>query len=184
MDEAALLQRVREEIVNKGGFVSEAQVKTITEGLAKTMVEEQAKKLKDGFYATDFPNALKFMTSLNDVQWLHREEFKSPLDNEKFAKFMHDEKIDDPRKAYERFVSEDRQKAAIEKIKADTRAEVERDIASKSNLPGSGVTSAPELGPVQMDRMKKTTYIPEDAKAGDNVLAYAAAAELRSEGKV
>lgn len=182
VDQAEILKRVNEEIA-KRGYVSQSDAQKIVEEQTKKQVEEQAKVLRDNFYKTDVPGVIAFVTSLNDLQYMHRDEFKKPLNHIAFSKFMAEEKIDDPMKAYDRFVAEERTKLMTEKIKADAKAEAEKEFASKYNLPGSGAIAAPELGPLQLERSKKTTYIPESAVPGDNQLAYAAAAELRSEGK-
>jgi hypothetical protein len=183
VDTNELMKRV-EEVVAARGYVSKADVQKIADEEAKKLVAEEAKTLRDNFYKTDIPNFMSFMTTMNELQFRHRDEFKESLDPKAFSKFMVDEKVDDPTKAYEQFTAAKRTTAERAKFEADALAKIEKEYASKHNLPGSGASPALELGPVQMARMNKTPYLPANAEAGDShELAYAAAAELRSEGK-
>jgi hypothetical protein len=188
VDTTELLKRV-DEVISARGYVNKAEMQKIYDEEAKKMINEtvtaQASQMRDNFYKTDIPNFMSFMTTMNDLQFRHRDEFKENLDPKAFSKFMVDEKIEDPAKAYERFTSEKRSANEKVKMEAEIRDKVEKDWASKHNLPGSGASPSPELGPVQLARMNKISHIPANAEAGDShELAYAAAAELRAEGKI
>jgi hypothetical protein len=182
VNEAELLSRVNAEITKKG-YVSASDLPKIVEEQAKKMVTAEATTLRDNFYKVDLPGAITFMTAMNDIQFNYRNEFKESFDSKAFAKFMVDEKIEDPTKAYDRFVADKRAVVEREKIKAETKLEVEKEFASKYNLPGSGAPPAPELGPLQMRKLGKTPDLPAETEIGDNRAAYAAAAELRADGK-
>jgi hypothetical protein len=183
VDAAELAKRV-DEVIATRGYVSQKEVQKIADEEARKLVAEEAGKLRDNFYKTDIPNFMGFITAMTNLQFRHRDEFKEALDPVAFSKFMVDEKIEDPIKAYDRFTVEKRSAADKVRIEAEIRDKVEKDFASKHNLPGSGAPPASELGPVQMARMNKTPHIPATAEAGDShELAYAAAAELRQEGK-
>jgi hypothetical protein len=173
-----LLNRVREEVIKKGGYATEAQMQKIADEVAKKMVTEEASKLRENFYKTDFPNAIAFMTAMNELQYKNREEFGEPLDTKAFSKFIADNKIDDPEKAWKEFTSEKRSAKEKEKIVKDTTEKLEKEWASKYNLPGSGASPMPELGHLHARQLGKNDVVDE-SKPG----WLQAAESLRTEGK-
>jgi hypothetical protein len=172
LTEAQILEKLNKELATKG-YVSQAQldaaIKAAADAREKTFMEKT------------FPSTVAWSSTLNDLQWQHRDEFKAPLDTVAFSKFLVEKNIADPRQGYDMFVSEPRGKLHEAKL----REEIEKDIRSKLNLPGTGAPPAPEIGPLQarLQGAKPPVEIPAEVQPGDGRLAAMAAAELRTEGK-
>ena len=181
--DAKELARNVDEIIARRGYVSQSEMQKIVAEQTEKQVSDAGQKYRENFYKQDLPGMMSYLLSMNNLQFQHMNEFKSGLDTKAFAKFMADNKIDSPDEAYKQFTSEARDKMRTEQLTEKIRADVEKEFASKFNLPGSGASPMPELGVVQARQLGKTPNIPENAEAGDNRLAYAAAAELRSEGR-
>ena len=173
---AQIIEKVNQEIA-KRGFLSKADLDAALGAAVKAEAETQ----KKDFLEKTFPSTAAWMTTMNDLQWQHRDEFKSPLDTAAFSKFMVDKGIADPKRAYVEYTSEARDKVKEAKM----REEIEKDIRSKFNLPGSGAPPAPEVGPLEarLRGAKPPVEIPEGINPGDGHLASMAAQELRAEGK-
>lgn len=183
VDPAAILKQV-DEIIAKRGYVNKDEIpKLVAQEAARTSKEEIG-KVQDAFFRTTVPGVMAEMMNMNKLQFNHMKEFNGELfDTEKFSTFRAEKKIMDLNEAYDRFVADARKTAETAKLTKDITEKVEKEFASKHNLPGSGVPAAPELGPLQINRLGKAPTLPADTEIGDNRAAYAAGAELRAEGK-
>jgi len=182
------------EEVGKRGFVSQAELDKIalqkSEELTKKLVADQYKEARDKFFKEDFPASVQFTTEMVDIMADHREEFKEKLDREKFAKFMQDNQLVNPRQAYEQYVGERRLQTKIENARKEGLEEGKKE-ALKAQIPGSGaVPGAGEMGHLQLrlttppSNGEAKPVIPPDVEVGTGQLAAMAAQELRQEGKV
>jgi predicted nucleic acid-binding Zn-ribbon protein len=182
------------EEVGKRGYVSQAEFDKIalqkSEELTKKLVTEQYTEARDRFFKEDFPASVQFTTEMVDIMADHRDEFKEKLDREKFAKFMQENKLINPRQAYEQYVGDRRLQFKIEAARKEGM-EAGKQEALKAQIPGSGVT--PGDGSVGHLQLRLTTppvngeakpVIPPDVEVGTGQLAALAAQELRQEGKV
>jgi hypothetical protein len=183
VDTAALLKQV-DDIIAKRGYVSTADVQKIADAEATKLVDAKLKTVQDAFFKQTVPGVMAEILNMNKLQFNHMKEFNGDtFDTEKFDAFRAEKKIMDLNEAYDRFVSEARTKASTDKLTKEITEKVEKEYATKHNLPGSGVPAAPELGPLQINRLGKAPTLPADTELGDNRAAYAAASELRNEGK-
>jgi len=184
VDPAQLKSLVEAEFAGRK-YVSVAEVETVTKRIAGEIAAQEREK----FFKETLPASTEFTMAMNDLQFSHRDEFGKPLDRTAFSKFITEQKLqvgtaDDLKKAHDSFVFKERQEATFAKM----RAEIEKDVKSKHNVPGTGATPSPsELGPLQQ-RLQKAQGMPEiifddSVKPGSGALAAAAAAELRAEGK-
>lgn len=177
-DPAAVAKAVLEAI--KGTIPTTAEIGK----LIADETDKQAKAAREKFFKEDVPPALAFQTGMNEVQWRHRDEFGKPLNRVEFAKFMTENKINDPIEAYERFTETPRLEAKLKAAKDEGIAEGKKQAAAEF-VPGS--TGAQGLGHLQVRITEKKTGDPlfgQDVELGDNAAAMAAAAELRNEGRV
>ena len=172
LTEAQILEKVNKELAAKG-YMSKADLDTALKAAADAREKD--------FLEKTFPSTMAWQSTMNDLQWVHRDEFKTPLDTVALSKFMVEKKINDPRQAFDLFVAEPRMKAREEKLTEDW----EKDFRSKNNLPGTGAAPAPEMGPLEMrlKNVKMPVEIPDGTSPGDGRLASMAAQELRAEGK-
>lgn len=158
-----------EESVGKMGFIKQDEI--------KTLVEQE----RTDFFDKTLPGVVEFNAQLNDVQFMHRDEFDGkPLDRKAFGEFMKEKEIKSPVDAYVQFVAD----AKWEKEKAKIEEAARADERSKILVPG---TTAPpqDLGAVEMlKRGQGPEGIPDNAIPGDGQAAAAAAQALRQEGKV
>jgi len=159
--------------------------------LAK-MIEDATEKRMEGarkdFYEKEIPRNLAFVTAMTNAQNRYFRETGKDMDPAEFSKFMVDNGITDPAKAYDRFMEPvNRQKAIDEEVKKQVAAkedELKKQYGA-AGIPGS--TSAQGMGHLQIRVTEKKPNDPlfsQDIELGDNAAAMAAAAELRSEGKV
>lgn len=168
------LQRKIEERIGKRGYLTNQEVmKIATEEAQKLANQEREKFMKE-----TLPSILDYDQTLFELTLRHRDEFGAMLDRKTFSKFVAEGKFDDLYKAYDQFTAEKKN----EKWKEDERKKIEADLKSKMHFPATGAPPAPELGVIEARKAKVIT-VPEDSKIGDNAAAYAAAQELRSEGK-
>jgi hypothetical protein len=173
VDEAKLMAKVQEEIA-KRGYVSQADVQRI----ASEEATKLAKQERDSFFKDTLPGVLEWNQKMMDFNYEHRQEFGEAFDRKAFSKFVSEKKIEDLDEAYKMFVGDRRTE---KKIQTETEKRV-KDELSKRNVPGTGASPAPDLGPLQMRRAGKgVDGLPEDATI--SAAAMAAAAEMRSEGK-
>jgi hypothetical protein len=183
VDPAAILKQV-DEIIAKRGYVNKDEIPKLVADEAVRTTEAAISKAKDELYKQGLPSMWAEMTNLNKLQFNHMKEFNGELfDTDKFLAFRVENKIQDLGQAYDRFVADARKTAETARLTKEITDKVEKDYASRMNLPGSGVPAAPELGPLQANRLGKIPVIEGPLEVGDNRLAYAAAQELRSEGK-
>ncbi len=178
VDEAALTRLVEAE-VGKRGYVS-------TEQLAK-IIDEKAQELNRTFLTQTMPGTMRFLSTVNQLHWRHRDEFGRPLDETGLMKYMAENKVDDPERAYLEITKTDREKLHTEQKKQEEEKirEDERQKERSRQVPGAGAPPAGELGSVQMRLQKKgPAGLPEDAELGTGAIAAAAGKELRDEGKV
>lgn len=173
VDPKVLLAQVNAEI-EKRGFVPKSDMQALVAAETDKMVKAE----RESFYKTTVPALYNEFATMNDLQFKHRDEFGEKLNPQEFSKFRSEKGINDPNDAYSQFTAEKRQAKLVSEIEKTTREKVEREWASKINLPGSGAPSAPELGPVQERVMGH--------KSGLNLEkpGYLEAAEaLRAEGR-
>lgn len=178
IDQVQLSNLVEERLKGRG-YVSQAEVTKI----AQEEAQKLANTAQDRFFKETLPASIEFQSTILDLQFQHRDEFGKPLDRGAFAKFMKENQMTDPVKAYEQFVSETR---TAKHIKTEVDKQV-KDELSKHNVPGTMAQPSPqELGPMQLKIGKKDLpeiVYDESIRPGDNRLAREAAAELRAEGK-
>lgn len=178
IDQAQLTSLVEDRLKGRG-YVSQTEVTQI----AKQEAEKLAQSAQDRFFKETLPASIEFQSTILDLQFQHRDEFGKPLDRGAFGKFMKDNQMTDPVKAYEQFVSAARTE---KKITSEVDQRV-KDELSKRNVPGTMAQPSPqELGPLQQKIGKKElpeVVYDESIRPGDSRLAAAAASELRSEGK-
>lgn len=171
LSETEILKKVEAEIATKG-YISKADM----EVAVKAMADERQKQ----FMENAFPSALAWQNSMIEVQFQHRDEFGKPLNPLEFSKYLVENKISDPKRGYDSYVSAERDKAKEAKM----RTEIEADVRSKFNLPGTGAPPAPEMGPLESRlKGKPPVDIPDGTAPGDGRMASLAAQELRAEGK-
>jgi hypothetical protein len=174
-----LIKKV-DEVIAKRGYVLPSEVQKIADQEAAKLMQQE----RDSFFKQTVPAVMAEINNMNNLQFKHMKEFNGELfDTEKFATFRAEKKIMDMNDAYDAFVATQRREIETKKLRDEITSQVEKEFASKHNLPGSGAPAAPELGPVQMHRLGKAPALPDGTELGDNRAAFAAAAELRSEGK-
>lgn len=179
-------QRVAQFEAQYGDRPNRDQVATIVqESMTKMVADLEAK------FNGVMPGWSKFNLDMGQAMISHNREFGEDLNREELIKFMNAEQILDVTKGYPRFVETRRAAAAAEEQKKKTQAEIDaavKDALSKANVPGSGVVAGSpggELGVLQRKQQNaQMPEIPADAMVGDGRLAAAAAAALRSEGRV
>lgn len=164
--------------------------KTVTqEQLQKVMQEEtqkmlgEVKTMLDGtrkdFLEKTFPQVTQFQADLFEVMQDHQAEFGKKLDRAEFGKFMQEQQITDPKKAYERFTEPAKRAKEI----SDQVEQGVKDRMSKLNMPGvSDSSGASELGPLQLKISGQTPTFPEASELGDLSASALAAKEMRTEG--
>ena len=137
-------------------------------------------KARTEFLTQTFPQTTQFVSDLTDVMMDHREEFAEKLDREKFAAYMKENKIVDPKEAHSRFVAERRTQ---KKIDEEVDKKVKTELA-KHNLPGVSSTSGhSDVGPLELKIAGKTPKFNEGTELGDLSASAMAAQELRQEGR-
>lgn len=178
---AMTAEKITEAVIAKlGDGASSTKIAEVVAAEVKKFGETQSKV----FFEQTFPKATKWSAEYTNAQLLYFKETNDVLDNEKFAKFMADHKIESPAKALEEFMKPERETKRIEKL-ANERAEKILQERSQEGVPGSSGPPTPP-GPMQIRLHKKD---PNDAlfsgkgDLGDNSAAAAAAAELNAEGK-
>jgi hypothetical protein len=183
-DADKILATVKQAIKESGGMP------TATE-LAK-MIDDATEKRMEGarkdFYEKEIPRNLAFVTAMTNAQNRYFRETGKDMDPAEFSKFMVDNGISDPAKAYDRFMEPVNRKKEID-TEAKKIADAEIEKFKKENGAGGipGSTSAQGMGHLQIRVSEKKPNDPlfsQDIELGDNAAAMAAAAELRSEGKV
>jgi len=166
-----IMKKVNAEMASKG-YISKADMETAIKAVAETERKQ--------FMENTFPSTMAWQNAMIEIQFQHRDEFGKPLDPLAFSKYLVDQKIADPKRGYDLFVAEDRQKQRDTKLKE----EWEKDFRSKNNIPGTGAPPAPEMGPLQLRLQgKPPVEIPEGTQPGDGRMASLAAQELRTEGR-
>jgi hypothetical protein len=173
VDPKELLAQVNETI-SKRGFVDKSELPALVAAEANKLVAAE----RDSFFKTTVPSLYNEFATMNNLQFKHRDEFNEMLDPVKFAQFRAEKNISDPNEAYDRFTFEKREAKKFAEIRKEEREKVEKEFASKMNLPGSGAPPATEFGPLQERAMGKNSGLNLE-KPG-----YLEAAEaMRAEGK-
>lgn len=183
VDAAVLAENIMKELAGK--MVGKTELTEIAQSEAKKIVNDLFADARDKFYKNDFASSAQWISSLVDVQQQHYEDTGKRLDRKEFAKFMSENKFDDPEKAYTQYVEPIKREKAIE-AEATKRADAiiakrtgDGHFPGSSGAPGSG-------GHLQVRLAKKDADDPlfgREVALGDNTLATAAAAELAAEGK-
>jgi hypothetical protein len=176
-----LEQAVEQRLAGRN-YVSKEELANIVKQETDKIADARTEAFTKEFNTKTMPSMLHWVQQGVQLQFRHRDEFGQPLDEQKFAKFMVDSKIDDQNRAYEQYTAEARK----EKETKALRDEIEKDVRSKLNLPGTGASPTPELGAVEAMRQGRKDAPPnlDSMVPGTGALAAAAAAELRQEGKV
>jgi len=181
---AAVLAKIGGEPTTKAEMA-----RLVAEETTKTVGVALEKARKD-FYEKDFAEATNWITGMNAVQFDYRDEFGKSLNRVEFAKFMKDNGIADPIKAYEAYVAPERKKKEIQteadKLYNDRVAKEKKDREERGEFPGSSGAPTP-VGGLQLRLNKKDETDPlfgKTVELGDGSVAAAAAADLRSEGKI
>jgi len=179
VNEETLADRVSKRL--EGRTVSEAKTREIIAEESKKLASEingTLEKARKDFLEQTFPQATQFQAALTDVQIDYHAETGNKLDRSEFAKFMQDNNILDPQKAFEQYMAPAREEKRI-KAEVDKRVQ---DELGKRNMPGvtPGQTVPTDLGPLQL---KIAGEIPNpDGVLGDRSSANQAAKELREQG--
>lgn len=168
-----------------GKTVTLEQLQEVTKQEKQNLLTEMGTLLdttRKDFLEKTFPQTVAFQSELLEVMQDHREEFKEKLNREDLSKYMQENRITSPRKAYDEMVSGRR-----EKIRVDTEVEkrVNEEMA-KRNIPGvtqSG-SSPDDIGPLQLKIAGKTPTFPDNTGLGDLSAAALAAKEMRAEGTI
>jgi hypothetical protein len=179
MDPKELLKQVDDTIAKRGYIPkNKEELTALVAAEARKISEDGIKAERDAFFKTTVPSVMAELASMNNLQFKHRDEFGDMLDPEKFATFRTEKKILDINDAYDRFTFERREAKKYETIRKEEREKVEKEFASKMNLPGSGAPPATEFGPLQERSLGKNSGLDQ------NKPGWLEAAEaMRSEGK-
>ena len=184
----ANIDAIVSQVMNKIG--GDRMTKAEANALIATQVKEAAAadygEARKNFYEKDVPQFASWITGMVDAQSSYREETGKKLDRAEFAKFMTDNKISDPQTAYERFMEPVRRKTEIEAEAKKRADEMIAEAKRNGEFPGTSGSPSPQGG-LQVRLQKRDANDPlfkSDVEIGDNASAMAAAAELRSEGKL
>jgi len=176
---------VKAAIKDAGGMPTKSELAALIKGAT----DEQMAGARKDFYEKEIPRNLAFVTAMTTAQNRYFRETGKDMDTTEFSKFMVDNNISDPAKAYEKFMDPiNRQKTIDEEVKKareDEREKVKKELGGASGIPGSSGPQNP--GHLQIRITEKKPNDPlfsQDIELGDNAAAMAAAAELRQEGKV
>lgn len=162
--------------------------KTELAALIKGATDEQMKDARKDFYEKEIPRNLAFVTAMTTAQNRYFRETGKDMDTAEFSKFMVDNGLSDPARAYDRFMEPTNRKKEIDteaKRIADEEIAKFKKESGASGIPGS--TGPQNPGHLQIRLTEKKADDPlfsQTIELGDNSAAMAAAAELRSEGKV
>jgi hypothetical protein len=176
--EAKVLDRVQ-----KLGYATSTDIAKIAAEEAQKKVSEQLEQ----FNKTTGPGYIEFTLTAQDLQLQHFKEFGELLPRAELAKFMNEHKLNDPQQGYKQWIEPRRKQVAEEASKAAIKAEVDRQVAAelaKRNTPGSPMGTPLEMGPLNLRISKTDALGDKEVSLGDGQAAAAAAAELRSEGRV
>lgn len=109
-DADKILATVKQAIKESGGIPTSAE-------LAK-LIDDATEKRMDGarrdFYEKEIPRNLAFVTAMTTAQNRYFRETGKDMDTAEFSKFMVDNQITDPAKAYDRFMEPTNRKKEIE----------------------------------------------------------------------
>jgi hypothetical protein len=184
VDAEKITAAVKEALKSAGGIPTKAELAELIKGAT----DEQMKEARKDFYEKEIPRNLAFVTAMTNAQNRYFRETGKDLDTAEFSKFMVDNSISDPAKAFERFMEPvNRQKAIDDEVKKQVTAKEEelKKQFGAAGIPGSSGSQG--MGHLQIRVTEKKPNDPlfsQDIELGDNAAAMAAAAELRSEGKV
>ena len=185
VDEAALDARV-EKRVKDLGYVTQAEMQKIIKQEAGTLATEAARsQVTEGttkFLTETWPAVQAINQAIIMKSFSHMKEFGEPLNDDDvkaISDIMVERNLQDPRKAYDAWVTPKRD--AI-KFESEVQKRV-TELRSNDGFPGVSGQPMMELGPVQLKNAGKIPELPADSKLGDNNAAMAAAAEMRTEGK-
>jgi hypothetical protein len=179
LDPKELLAQVDAQIA-KRGYVppSKEELVNMIAAESKKLTESAIQAERDAFFKTTVPSVMNELASMNNLQFQHREEFGELIDPAAFAKFRGEKQITDINEAYKQFTSEKREAKKIAVMEKEIRDKVEKEYASKMNLPGSGAPPANEFGPLQERALGKNNGLNMDKPGW-----LEAAEAMRSEGK-
>jgi hypothetical protein len=173
--------RIDEEFRTRG-FVTQDKLKEIVATESKALFDNALKTTLDTerktFMEQTLPATVYFNQTLMDIREEYKDEFGERLDRSALSKFMEEQKVTDPRKAYDQWIAPRRTELQAKKAREEGIAEGRKDALSKMNLPGSGVTPQPDIGHMEA-RFRAASAVPTTTREG----AAAAAAELVAEGK-
>jgi hypothetical protein len=179
MDPKELLKQVDDTIAKRGYIPkTKEELTALVAAEARKISEDGIKAERDAFFKTTVPTVMNELASMNNLQFKHRDEFGDMLDPAKFATFRAEKKIEDINDAYDRFTFERREAKKFDDIRKEERAKVEKEFASKMNLPGSGAPPATEFGPLQERALGKNNGLNLDKPGW-----LEGAEALRAEGK-
>jgi hypothetical protein len=183
IDPAVLAEKVLESL--RGHVVGKTEIEAMVTAEAQKLVTAQFEEARQKFYKDDFAPSAQWLTSMTDAQLRYHDETGKRMDRKEFAKFMSDNKIDDPEKAYEQFVAPIKREKEVETLAEKRAQEILAKRTEAGGFPGS--SGAPGSGGhLQVRLHKKEANDPlfgSEVALGDNTLAAAAAAELSAEGK-
>lgn len=153
----------------------QAEAVKLSDQIKTTLAEE-----RKNFFEQTVPQGLAWQADMMEVMYDHQNEFGKKLDRAAFSTFMQENKMVNPKEAYERFAAPTRQENTI-------KAEVDRRVNSelaKRNVPGvsSGESGEPNWLQLKVAGEKGPVEYAPNSELGDRSTAMAAAKELREEG--
>lgn len=179
LDPKELLAQVDAQIAKRGYIPKDkAELENLVTGESKKMVEAAIQAERDAFFNTTVPNVMNELASMNNLQFQHRDEFGEMLDPAAFQKFRGEKKIADVNEAYKQFTADKRDAKKLAELTRSITEKVEKEYASKMNLPGSGAPPATEFGPLQERALGKNNGLNMDKPGW-----LEAAESMRAEGK-
>lgn len=183
VDEEKLMERVEARLGGKPA--TEARITAIVaEESAKLLA--QTKELLDNtrkdFLEKTFPQVTAFQADLFEVMQDYQQEYGKKLDRAEFSKFMQENRIVDPKEAYQKFTDASRRE---KEIAAEVKKRTDAELA-KHNLPGVSSTTGEvtDMGPLQLKIAGQTPKFEEGTALGDLSASALAAKELREAGRV
>lgn len=162
-------------------FMNESGV--VTRNDLENTLTSKAQEIDNGFKGSAY-----FTVMLNELSNEHYAEFKKPLKTTEFVAKLNEYGTTDLQTAYSKYVAEDRKALAdkaeaekIEKIKQQTREELEKEFAQKTfNNGGVPTDNEPGLGPLQSKlQMVGDPDALDKAELGSGITARLAAEAFR-----
>lgn len=166
---------VTQEKINAIIAEENSKLDTKIKAIAETILQQERKT----FLEETLPATVHFNQSLLEIAQDYKDEFGTKLPRAELSKFMQDNKLADPQKAFEMWVGPKRTEKALKAAEERGRAEGKKEVLESRGMPGNGALPSPEMGHMEAAfRKSNGAQISTTREA-----ASAAAAELIAEGK-